>query len=409
MKTLYYDCFSGISGDMNLGAMIDLGVDKEYLTTELKKLDLSGYQLKIAREKRNNIEGTRVQVVLKKETKSKKAAKEHKDSQKNRNLKNIETLINNSSLNENVKHLSKTMFTKIAEAESKIHGEPIKKIHFHEVGAVDSIVDIVGAAICIDHLNIHRVICSPVELGGGFITCKHGKIPVPAPATLEILKNAPVKTGGAPFETTTPTGAAILSTFVDEYTEKAEFTIIKTAYGVGTRELDIPNVLRVCICDEKEDSYDKKGTKTETVSMIECNIDDMNPEHYDHVMERLFEWGADDVYITPIIMKKSRPGVMLNVLCDTNKEKNIVKTLFMDTTTLGIRRQRINKVSLYREFTQLYTKFGEITIKVGYYNGKIIRIKPEYEDCKKMAKKFSVPIQEVYRQVAELMNKKILK
>lgn len=407
MKILYYDCFAGISGDMHLGAMIDLGVDKNFLQNELKKLGLTGFQLKVSREKRNNISGTRVKVVVKESQVEKKSKGGKKKSHSHRNLKDIKAIINKSDLNENVKHLSKTMFTKIAESEAKIHNEPIDTIHFHEVGALDSIVDIVGAAICIDHLNVGRIICSTVELGSGFVECKHGKLPIPAPATLDLLKEVPVKTGGVACETTTPTGAAILATFVDEFNEKAEFTIIETGYGIGERELEIPNVLRICLGDEIDESYDEKGTKTETVTVLECNIDDMNPEHYDLVMEKLFEWGADDVYINPIIMKKSRPGITLNVLCDTKKEKQIMKTLFAHTTTLGIRRHRVNKCSLYREFTKIYTKLGEVTIKVGYYNGKIIKVKPEYEDCKQIAKKYNIPIQQVYREVSRVMNEKI--
>lgn len=404
MKILYYDCFAGISGDMNLGAMIDLGIDKGYLIAELAKLNLSGYQIEVNRDKRKVIEGTRINIILKNQKDKHSHADGSDSSPTHRNLKDIESIIDSSSLNGNIKALSKTMFLKVAEAEAKIHGESINKIHFHEVGAVDAIIDIVGAAICIDHLNVDRVICSPVELGGGFVTCRHGKLPVPAPATMEILRGVPVKTGAVPFETTTPTGAAILVSLVNEFTGKTEFKIEKTGYGIGHRDMEIPNVLRVCLGEKTEDSSDKKNMESETATVIECNIDDMNPELYDHVMEKMFDQGADDVYITPIIMKKSRPGITLGVLCSVNNEKEIIETFFTETTTLGIRKYTVDKLTLNRDFTKIKTKFGEVAIKTAYYNGRIIKAKPEYEDCKRIAKENKVPIREVYKEVSVALN-----
>lgn len=393
MKILYYDCFAGISGDMNLGAMIDLGVDKDLLTSELAKLNLSGYKIEVCRNKRHHIEGTRVNVIL----------TDKKETHPHRNLNDIEHIIDSSSLNENIKTISKTMFQKLAEAESKIHGKPINEIHFHEVGAVDSIVDIVGSAICYDFLKVDKVICSRIELGGGFVKCKHGTLPVPAPATMEILKDIPVKTGAVQSETTTPTGAAILMTLVNEFTDKTDFTINKTGYGIGSKEMDIPNILRVCLGEAVEASSYGTDVKKEKAVVIECNIDDMNPELYEHVMEKLFNNGALDTYLSSIIMKKSRPGNILSVLCRPDKEKEIIEILFKETTTLGVRKYSVDKFNLKRDFKKIKTKYGEITVKTAYYNDKIIRVKPEYEECKRIAKEKNISIQEIYNEISNLI------
>lgn len=254
MKILYYDCFAGISGDMNLGAMIDIGVDRNFLIKELSKLKLdSEFQIKIQRENRKGIEGTKVDVILKHNNETccheshndedhKHVDHHHAD---HKNLEIIENIINSSELNDNVKKISLNIFKKVAEAESKVHGKPLNEVHFHEVGAIDSIVDIVGAAICLDYLKVDKIMASSVELGGGFIKCAHGIFPAPAPATVEILKGVPIKAGTVPFETTTPTGAAILVSSVDEFSNIKEFIIEKIGYGVGSRDTDIPNVLRV--------------------------------------------------------------------------------------------------------------------------------------------------------------------
>jgi hypothetical protein len=290
MKVLYYDCFAGISGDMNLGAMIDLGVDKDFLIKELSKLKIdSEFEIKVGKESRKGIEGTKVDVILRHndeiccdeehgQTKTHhehthEEGHTHEHSQDHihnhshdhhdehshchshdhvhRNLHHIEEIINSSELNDNVKKISLNMFRKVAEAEAKVHGKPLYEVHFHEVGAVDSIVDIVGAAVCLDYLKVDKVMASSVELGGGFVKCAHGLIPVPAPATVEILKGIPVKTGIVPFETTTPTGAAILASSVDEFSDMKDFTIEKIGYGVGGRDTEIPNVLRVYLGKKK--------------------------------------------------------------------------------------------------------------------------------------------------------------
>jgi len=395
MKILYYDCFAGISGDMNLAAMIDLGVDKEYIITELKKLDLDGYQIKFKKDKKNGIEGTRVDVVL-----SDISENHHS---KNRNLQMIENLIDKSGLKNNTKAIAKKIFRKLGEAEASIHGKNIEEIHFHEVGAVDSIVDIVGAAICFDFLNPDKILCSTIELGGGFVKCDHGILPVPAPATVQILKGIPTKIGKVKSETTTPTGAAILATCVDEFTDITEFIINKTAYGIGHRDMDIPNVLRVYL-GEQNNNTSENFISDCSACVIESNIDDMNPELYDFVFERLFSGGAMDVYLTPIIMKKGRPAIKISVICEEKISDKISEILLIETTSLGVRKYNICKTFLNRKFSVLDTKYGQITIKYSYLKNQLIGFKPEYEDCKKMANNNNVPIKEIYNEVNKLLN-----
>ena len=333
MKILYYDCFSGISGDMNLGALIDAGVDKDYLTFELSKLNMNGYEINIKKDVKNGISGTKVDVVLKNNS---VCAHHH------RNLEYIENMISSSSLSSKVKEISEGIFKKIAQAEAKVHSKPINEVHFHEVGAVDSIVDIVGAAICFDYLNVDKVEASRVEVGSGFVKCAHGILPVPAPATAEILKNVPIESK-VNFEATTPTGAAILSYLCSNFTSDKNFKVTKIGYGIGSKDNDdIPNVLRVFIGEpisyEKnshKDCYWNKDEKTEYIldrrsmdksrskdelecireeaQVIECNIDDMNPEKYQYILDKLLQIGALDAYLTPIIMKKGRPAVKLSM------------------------------------------------------------------------------------------------
>lgn len=447
MKVLYYDCFSGISGDMNLGAMIDLGVDKKYLIDELKKLNLSEseYEIQVKKDNRKGIYGTKVDVLLNphhnhihnedehhhshhhehtheqnqnnhnhlnihiynEETKGVHKDHTHEEyththTHEHRSFKDIEEMIKNSALSEKVKKLSLGMFMNVAKAEAKVHYKPLYEVHFHEVGAVDSIIDIVGAAICLDYLNVDKIISSPVELGGGFVRCAHGLIPVPAPATVEILKGIPIKSGVVPFETTTPTGAAILVSNAKEFTEVKDFKIEKVAYGIGNRDTDIPNVLRVYLGITEENEL--MDCKREDSVIVECNIDDMNPEMYDYVMEKLFESGAEDVYLTPIIMKKNRPAVKLSVLCKNKRTDVIENIIFKETTTLGVRKYKVNKELLERKIEIINTKFGDIRVKNAIYNGKILKSKPEYEDCKKIAKENNIEISKVYSIVKKEMN-----
>lgn len=368
---IYYNCLSGISGDMNLAAMIDLGVPENHLISELKKLDLQGYEVKISRDSRNGIFGTRVDVILTK--------KEHH----HRHLKDIYHIIDSSKLPEETKDISRRIFYKIAEAEGKIHEMPIEKVHFHEVGAVDSIVDIVGAAICFNYLKPEKVYAGTIELGGGMVKSEHGIIPIPAPATTEILKNIPTHIGGAVFETTTPTGAAILATIVNEFTDDVKLINHKIGYGIGHKISKKPNLLRVFQGEIQKS--DNSGLQKEDAWLIECNIDDMNPEWYELVMEKLFQAGAQDVFLTNVIMKKSRPGIKLSVLCAKANLNTLENILLTETTSLGLRAFPVEKTILERKNSILKTKYGDVRIKSSYYNGKLVRQKPEYDDCKKIS------------------------
>jgi uncharacterized protein (TIGR00299 family) protein len=435
MKVLYYDCFAGISGDMNLGALIDLGVDRAYLISELQKLKVSGYEIRISQQQRKGITGTQVEVVLTDEhphghhhgsqehdhshghhhlgpaslfptLKRRLLAKYGGDTQQahshdHRNLHDIEKIIEESSLSDNVKAMSTSIFKLIARAEARIHGKPLEEVHFHEVGAVDSIVDIAGAAICIDYLQPDRIMASPVEMGGGFVNCAHGRFPVPAPATLEIMKGRPMKLGAVPFEMATPTGVAILAALADEFTEKPAFTITKTGYGIGHRDTEIPNVLRVCIGETEEQA---SAEKTVDATVMECNIDDMNPERYSYIMEQLFAAGADDVFLQTIIMKKTRPAVTVSVLCAPEKAETMQHILFVETSTLGIRYYQVRKIMLDRRSETIDTPWGQVRTKEAYYQGKKLKVKPEYDDCAAIARNHNLSIEKVYEQVQHVIS-----
>ncbi len=431
MKILYYDCFAGISGDMNLGAMLDLGIEADYLKNELSKLPVSGYTLQVTRDIRKGISGTRVNVMMDEQRlliadpghghdhehghphdhepfhdhghPQTNLHAHHQEKKPNHNsFAEIKQLILSSKLNDTIKATSLAIFVKVAEAEAKIHNLPVGEVHFHEVGAVDSIVDIVGAAICLHKLGVDVVYCSTVELGGGSVRCAHGIYPVPAPATAEIAKHMPVRTGTVNYEATTPTGAAILAACVNEFTDKAEFSIVRTGYGIGTRDGEIPNVLRVFLCE----SVDRKEPDKESSFIVECNIDDMNPEFYDYITDSLFTAGAKDVYITPIIMKKSRPAVKLSVLCSTDAEARINEVLFRETSTIGVRKYQVDKTVLDRIIETVSTPLGDVRVKSAFYKGVCIKSKPEYDDCIKIAREKGIPVSQVYREVEQELRRK---
>lgn len=387
MKVLCYDCFSGISGDMNLGAMIDLGIDITFLTGELDKLKLGGWELIAEKDQRHGIIGTKVTV--------KQTGQEHA----HRHLSDIEKIISGSTLSEPVRKLTMEIFRKVANAEAAVHGIPVNEVHFHEVGAVDSIIDIAGAAICFNELKVEKVYVSALELGSGMVNCEHGKLPVPAPATVEIVKGIPVRTGGVDFEATTPTGAAIVAVLGTEFGPVSNIKIEKTAYGVGHKDHHVvPNLLRVSLGDSTETT----GSGHEAL-LIESNIDDMNPEFYDYISERLFKEGASDVYCSQMIMKKGRPGIVLNVICETGLADTVKEIIFKESTTLGIRTFSFRKDTLTREFRKLSTIYGEITIKHAFYEGREVSAKPEYDECKRIATENGIPVKEVYNYIMSLL------
>ena len=391
MKVLYYDCFSGISGDMHLGAMIDLGIDPEYLLLELAKLPLSGeYAIDIQKGMKNGICGTKVSVTL---------TRHHWHH--HRSFADIEAIITQSTLDEKIKKRSLAMFWCIAEAEAKIHGKTPLEVHFHEVGAVDSIVDIVGSAICLEALHVEKIIASKVELGGGFVKCAHGIIPIPAPATLAILKNIPITLGRVNFETTTPTGAAILAANVEVFDAKLDFSVEKIGYGLGERTFEIPNVLRVMLGNMDESSL------LHDEILLETNIDDMSPEILAYTQDRLFEAGALDVFTTAIVTKKNRLGVKLSVLSPIEMEAKIIDVILQETTSIGLRRQVVQKIALERKTQSIETCFGTISLKCVYQNSKMLRYKAEYEDCKAAALAHHVPLLKVYDEVRTVMDKNV--
>jgi len=390
MKILYYDCFAGISGDMNLAAMIDLGVDREHLHAELRKLGLDDeFTLEIHPDARKGIHGTQVDVRL----------NDHhrKHGHHHRNLKDIEEIIHSSGLDETVKTTSLNIFNHVARAEAKVHGKDLYQVHFHEVGDTDSIVDIVGAAICFHALEIDTVWCSAIELGGGFVQCAHGKIPVPAPATVEILHNCPTTRGAVQAETTTPTGAAILAELVDSFPSRPAMSITHTAYGIGQRDTDIPNVLRVHLATRSNDH----GQECSSARVLQCNLDDMTPEMLGAVLDLLMANGAMDVHFTPITMKKNRPAITLSVLCATEEEQRFKQLIFRHTTTLGIKSFPIDKTVLPVTFEQLETPLGPVTMKHAWMDGKILRSKPELEDCRKLAERHGISLADVYLQIGK--------
>lgn len=373
---------------MHLGAMIDLGVDAGYLKTELGKLDLDGYQISVRRAERKGITGTKVDVIT----------DSHNDHYPHRTFSDIQEIIEGSALGDRVKKWSMAIFLELAQAEAKVHGKGIDEIHFHEVGAIDSIVDIVGAAICRDRLDVDTILCSPIEVGKGFVDCAHGRLPVPAPATAEILQNVPIRSDGASCELTTPTGAAIAAVFSDEFTVNKNFTILKTAYGVGERDTDIPNLLRVFLGETDDDCCREAQEK---VIVIETNIDDMNPELYEHVIDRLLTNGAKDASLTPIIMKKSRPAIQISVLCGEEDVNTLTDILFEETTTLGVRKYRVQRTMLDRKVVTVETPYGPVDVKVGMYRGTVLKFKPEYDQCTRLAVKHGLPLTRVYEIVRE--------
>ncbi len=416
-RILYFDCFSGISGDMTIGALLDLGIDQTLFLAELRKLKLDEFEIEIKKGLKNGISGTDFTVHL---THQEHSHEEHThdhehghdhehthehphiekphDHTHSRNLADIYTIIENSDLSEYVKVASKEIFLVVAEAEAKIHAKTIDEVHFHEVGAVDSIVDIVGTAICVEMLKIDEIQCSEINLGSGFVHCEHGIFPVPAPATLEILKGIPVYSKNAKKELTTPTGAAILKAFCSDFGSSPEFIVEKIGYGLGKRDMETPNVLRVIIGKKKSSG---------TLTMLETNIDNMNPEIYSYLFPKLLENGALDVFTTPIVMKKNRPANILSVLCQEKESENIEAILFTETTTLGIRRYSVERNELERSFEKISTAFGDINLKIASKNGSIIKFSPEYDDCKRIALETGLPLIQIYNEAVMEGQKKL--
>jgi len=395
MKIAYFDCFSGISGDMTVGALLDAGLEIETLEKELNKLGLSGYQLEVNKVVKKGISATQFKVKIKEEGVE-------------RRFKDILDILEKSKLDEEIKKETEKIFFNIAQAESKIHRKDIDKIHFHEIGGLDSIIDITSAVIGIKTLEIEEIYSSTLPVGRGFVKCAHGVIPVPAPATLELLKNIPIYSGGIESEMITPTGAGIIGTLAKSFGERPLMKIERIGYGAGEKEFTIPNLLRVSIGEKilKVENL-KDGYVSDEAILIETNIDDMNPEFYDYIMDQLFSQGALDVFLTPVQMKKNRPAHMLSIIVYEQNLKEILEVLFSESTTLGIRIREIKRLRLAQQNFIAETKYGKIKVKVGMFKGEIKNIAPEYEDCKKMAKQHKVPLKEVYDEAMKITYNKL--
>jgi hypothetical protein len=404
MKILCYDCFSGISGDMNLGAMLDLGVSSDTLISGLKKLDIGGWKLDITRDQRHGITGTRVSVIIEGVT-GHEHEHDHPDGHishsGHRHLDEIEKIIIGSSLPAEVVALSMKIFRLIAEAEAVIHDKPVSEIHFHEVGAVDSIIDIVGAAICFTELGVEKVYVSDIELGSGMVKCEHGLLPVPAPATARIIAGFPVHTGGVDFEATTPTGAAIIAALAEPAPAALKYTIKSTGYGIGQKNNPArPNILRAYLAETAENII-----TGHQAFVAECNVDDMNPELSEYISSRLFDAGAGDVWFAPVIMKKGRPAITISVICEEHQIAAVRDILFSESTTIGLRVYPVMKETLHREFEEIDTRFGKAVIKKSFYNGRLVSVKPEADRCAAIAAETGLPMKQVMQEITALAKK----
>ena len=375
MKILYFDCFAGASGDMILGAMIAAGVDPNFLREQLSLLRVSGFSIDFETVNRSGLSATYARV---------ETAHEHS----HRSLTDIKEIIHGSALSSGVKQRAVQIFTRLAEAEARVHNEPIDHVHFHEVGALDAIVDVVGAAICFDVLKIARFVCSPLHVGSGMVKMAHGQFPIPPPAVTELLKGVPFYATEIKGELLTPTGAAIITTVCSEYGPIPQMKTAATGYGAGTREYqDFPNVLRVMIGETEE-----SGATDGRLWMLETNLDDATPQIIGHVMDRVLELGALDCYFTPVQMKKNRPGVLLSVLCDAHEKEAVMKLLFNETTTLGIRSYEVNRRALQRSVVRVETQYGPIDVKVAHLDGRVVNQMPEFEQCREAAARAGVPL-----------------
>ena len=378
MKTLYFDCFAGASGDMILGAMVAAGVDPDYLRTQLSTLPVTGFDIRFETVNRSGLSATYARV---------ETAHEHK----HRHLSDIKQIIEGSGLSDSVKQRAVQIFTRLAEAEARVHNEPVDHVHFHEVGALDAIVDVVGAAICFDALKIDRFVCSPLHVGSGFVKMAHGQFPIPPPAVAELLKGVPFYATEIKGELLTPTGAAIITTVCTEYGPIPQMTTEVTGYGAGTREYqDFPNVLRVMIGSTQAD-----GATDERLWMLETNLDDASPQIIGHVMDRVLELGALDCFFTPVQMKKNRPGVLLSVLCGREEKEALMKLLFTETTTLGVRSYEVSRRALERSVVRVETQYGPIDVKVAHLDGRVVNEMPEFEQCREAAAQANVPLKVV--------------
>jgi pyridinium-3,5-bisthiocarboxylic acid mononucleotide nickel chelatase len=380
MKLAYFDCFSGISGDMTLGALVDAGCAVEHLRAELRGLQVPGWELAAEKVWKNGMAATYVKVKI-------------EDQSKHRSLSAILEILQRSQLAPLVRERAAAIFTKLGEAEARVHDVPLERIQFHEVGAVDAIVDVVGACIGFHVLGIEKFACSALNVGGGTVKMAHGVLPVPAPATANLLQGKPTYSSGLQKELVTPTGAAIVSTLCDSFGPQPAMSVAAIGYGAGTADLEgQPNVVRIMIGEAAEKTV---AGFDEEIAVIEANLDDMNPQIYGYFLEKALAAGALDVYTTPVQMKKNRPGTLLTVLCRPRETNTLMSLIFAETTTFGARTFRAQRRTLPREFLNVATAFGDVRIKISRLNGRILHVAPEYDDCRKLAVEKNMPLQRV--------------
>ncbi|MDP3804541.1 MAG: nickel pincer cofactor biosynthesis protein LarC [Candidatus Omnitrophota bacterium] len=386
MRIAYFDCFSGISGDMTIGAFLDAGLSFEKLSKELSRLKIKGYKLEKARVKRHGIAGTKFDCIT-------------DNGAEGRTIKQILSIIGRSSLKDRVKNIAQSIFTNIAEAEARIHGiRSGGQVHLHELGDIDSIVDIVGAGIAIDELGIDSVYASNISMGRSFVKVRHGTLPIPSPASMELLKGVPLEISEIDAELVTPTGAGILKTLAKGFGRVPRMEIKRIGYGAGSRELsERPNMLRVFVGEARQSFMEDR------ISVIETNIDDMNPQNFEYLFEKLFKGGALDAYTTSIQMKKSRPAYLLTVLAKPEDLNDLSSVVFSETTTTGVRLYEADRFVLERRFTKVKTKYGEVKVKISHGPGGIFTSSPEYDECAKIARNKNVPLKAVYEEAKRLV------
>jgi len=391
MRLAYFDCFAGISGDMTLGALLDTGLPLADLQAALNGLRLTGWRLNVSRVTKQGIAGTQVKVEV-----------DESSDLPHRHLDDILNLLAGSDLEETVRQRAAAVFKRLAVAEAAVHGSDIAHVHFHEVGAIDSIVDIVGAVAGLHLLGIERIVASPLPLGHGFVSAAHGLLPVPAPAVLRLLaeRNFPVRDRDVVGELVTPTGAALLAELADSVGPFPPMTLQATGFGAGQRDMPYPNLLRLVLGESHEAPAAAGGPaaayQVERLQLLETNIDDMNPEILGYVSQRLFEAGALDVWLTPIYMKKGRPATLLTVLCQLERADRLIELILLETTSLGVRRQEVERLCLPRAMEQVETPWGPVRVKVAHLPDGQRKAAPEYEDCRALALAHGVPLREVY-------------
>lgn len=381
MKTLYLDCFSGVSGDMILGTLIDLGLSTDRLNDELRKVAPPGCKVEAYPVSRAGLRGIQCRV--------------HEGNGGGfRNLPQIESVIRKSRLSRPIQDRSLRVFRALAAAEGRLHGKPADEVHFHEIGAVDTVVDIVGTCVGLEALGIEKFLCSPLNVGSGTIQSEHGQLPVPSPAAAELLQGRSVYSSGPPGELVTPTGAALVATLAEEADSMPLLSVDRVGYGAGSRDYpDHPNLLRGFLGNLKKDSVYR-----ERVVVIETTIDDMNPQNYSHLMDRLFRDGVYDVFLAPVLMKKGRPGTLLTAIAPGKVMETITRTIFEETTTIGFRFQETDRIELEQKLVPVETRFGTVNVKSSSYRGEVMQVTPEYEDCRARAREKKVPLQRVQEE-----------